>query len=261
MFNIFKKKEKLISQPETRPMTVLCIPGNWKDRDAIVRAIVENNSGEFIFAGMILLNLKTNAAFKLEIYAHDERMKESFRWAGMVNRVSEAFLDEVDKHKYVLYLSSETGDLESAKAIAEAGEAILKAGGTGVKVETTGKAFTKEHWTGLLQDFKESNLYQMFVLDSIRDAKGRVYTCGMHNLGLKDCMIINEEFQEAVDTISIFGYYQLIEKPEIRNNQTFSTAVDAPVFVITEKDNQPNKGDELFENPYGMWQLERKVNS
>ena len=259
MFNIFNKKEKPVNLTETKPRTILCIPGNWNDRTGIVSAIAKNNMNEFIYAGMILLNLKTNKSFELEICERDDRMKEAFKWAGMINRISEEFLNEVDKHKYVIYLSAETGDTESTKSIAEAGKAILKSGGIGIKVETTGKAFTKEHWTELLNDFEESNLYQMFVLDSISDGKGTTYSCGMHNLGLKDSIVYNEEFQESVNLISIFGYYQIIEKPEIKNNQTFSIDAEAPIFVISEEKNQPNKGDEFFENPYGMWKLERKV--
>lgn len=261
MFKIFKKSEKQINKPVTCPKTVLCIPGNWNNRSEIVTAISENNMNEFIFAGMILLNLKNKNSFELEICDRDERMKESFKWAGMVNRVSDEFLNEIDKHKYVIYLTAETGDTEKAKLIAEAGKAILKSGGIGIKVETTGKAFTKDHWIDLLDDFDEANLYQMFVLDSICDGIGKTYSCGMHNLGLKDSIVYNEEFQESVNLISIFGYYQLIEKVEIKNNQTFSTEAEGPIFIISEELNQPNKGDELFENPFGIWKLERKAKS
>ena len=259
MFNIFKKKEKSVDQTERKPKTILCIPGNWNSRTDIVTAIAENNMNNFIFAGMILLNLKTNKGFELEICEKDNEMRESFKFAGMVNRVSEEFLDEIEKHNYVIYLSAESGDLESAKAIAEAGNAILKSGGIGIKVETTGKAFTKEHWTEFLTDFVETNLYKMYVLDSISDGKGTTYTCGMHNLGFKDSIVYNEEFQDSVSLLSIFGYYQLIDKPEINLGQTFSTDIESAIFEINEEKNQPNIGDELFENPYGMWKLERKA--
>jgi len=242
-----------------KPKTVLCIPGNWNNRTEILTSIAENNLNEYFFAGMILLNLKTNTGFELEICERDDRMKDAFKWAGMVNRISDEFLNEIDKHKYVIYISTETGTLESAKLIAEAGNAILKAGGIGIKVESTGKAFTKEHWTKLLNNYEEPNLYEMFVLDSISDGKGMTYSCGMHNIGLKDSIVYNEEFQESVNLISIFGYYQLVEKPIIEENQTFSTDSESPIFIITEEKNQPNKGDELFENPYGMWRLERKA--
>lgn len=164
MFNIFKRKEKLISKSQSKSRTILCIPGNWNDLTDIVIKIAESNLNEFIFAGRILLNLKTNQAFELEVCERDDRMKDSFKRAGMVNKFSEQFLNEVDNHKYVVYLSAETGNTESAKSIIEAGKAILKSGGIGVKVETTGKAFTKEHWIELLDHYDESEFNKMFVL-------------------------------------------------------------------------------------------------
>lgn len=259
MLNIFKKKGKSVNQTERKPKTILCIPGNWNDRTEIVTTIAENNKNDFIFAGMVLLNLKTNKGFELEIFERDDRMKDSFKSAGMVNQVSDEFLESIDKHKYVIYLSTETGTLESAKEIAEAGDAILKSGGMGIKVETTGKAFTKEHWIELLNSFGESYLYQMYVLDSISDGKGATYTCGMHNLGFKDSIVYNEEFKDSVNLLSIFGYYQIIDKPEIHLGQTFSTDMESPIFEIKEEISQPNSGDKLFENPFGMWVLERKA--
>jgi hypothetical protein len=258
MFNIFKKKEKPVNQTERKTKTILCIPGNWNDRTEIVTAIAENNMNDFIFAGMVLLNLKTNKGFELEICERDNRMKDSFKFAGMVNRVSDEFLDEIDKHKYVIYLSAETGDLESATEIAEAGNAILKSGGTGIKVETAGKAFTKEHWADLLTDFEESNLYEMFVLDSIANKEGQVYSCGMHNLGLKDTIVAGEEFNDATTLMKSFNYFVLMDKPNLKENHTFSPSEEWPTFKITEENNQPNKEHELFENTYGMWKLEKK---
>ncbi|MEL7123814.1 MAG: hypothetical protein AAFO07_30525 [Bacteroidota bacterium] len=255
MFNIFKKKEV---KHKSNPKTVLCIPGNWNDRNEIVKSIAESNLNEFIFAGMVVLNIKTNKGFELQIEEYDKNLKESFRIAGSVNRVEKEFIEEIGKHKFVVYLIGETGNLKDAKEIAEAATAILKVGGIGVKVETTGKAFTKEHWSELITDFEEGNLYEMFVLDSISDGNGTVYTCGMHNLGYKDAIVNGEEFQDAVELLSIFGYYQIIDKPEIKTGQTFGTSIDSPVFEVIEEKNQPYKGDELFENSFGMWRLKRK---
>ena len=255
MFNIFKKKE---DKQKSNPKTVLCIPGNWNDRSEIVKSIAESNLNEFIFAGMVLLNMRTNKGFELQIEEYDENIKESFRIAGSVNRIREDFIQEIGNHKYVIYLIGETGNLKDAKEIAEAAIAILKAGGIGIKVETTGKAFTKEQWSELIDEFEESNLYQMFVLDSISDGNGTVYTCGMHNLGYKDAIVSGEEFQYAVELLSIFGYYQIIDKPKIKAGQTFGTSIDSPVFEITEEKSQPYIGDELFENKFGMWRLKRK---
>lgn len=251
LFQIFKK-------PESRIKTILCIPGLWKDRTEIVTSIAESNIGDYIFAGKILLNMNTNIGFELEISERDERMRESFKWAGMVNRVSDDFLNTIDKHSFVIYIIGESGTIDKAKFLADAGSAILKAGGLGIKVENTGKAFDKKQWTDLLVNYQDSNLYNMYVLDSISDSKETTYSCGMHNLGLKDTIVTGENFQASVELISIFNYYQLIEKPIIESGQTFSTSKDSPVFQILDEKRQPYKGDEYFENPFGMWRLKRK---
>lgn len=259
MFNIFKKKTIPEKQVEIKTETILCIPGNWSDRESFITSIFEANINEYIAVGLLLFDQKNNLSYEIDLCEHDTQMRESFKWAGMANRIPEEFLDEISQHKYVAYLIGETGNFEKAKFLAEAGKAVLKAGGIGIKIETTGKAFTKEHWLKLLDNFEYSNLYEMFVIDSITNGDQQTYSCGMHNLGLRDAIVYNEEFQAAVNLISIFNYYQIIDKPEIKNNQTFSVAVDAPVYVITEERNQPNKGDEYFENKYGMWKLEKKA--
>lgn len=253
MFNIFKKRVEI----RKKPKTILCIPGNWQDRSEIITSIAKNNINEFLFAGQLIVNLKTNETFELEICERDDKVRDAFKIAGLVNQLSDSFLNEIDTHKYVIYIIGETGDLDKALSIAQFGNAILKAGGLGVKVESTGKAFTKEQWMELLKGDRDIFLYKMFVIDSINDGKGTTYSCGMHNIGFKDTIISNEEFQSSVNLISIFSYYQIIDNPLINNNQTFSASKESPMFKIIEESNQPYKGDELFENTYGMWRLKR----
>jgi hypothetical protein len=255
MLNIFKKKK---SNTPNRAKTVLCIPGYWKDHDEVVKSIATTHLNKFIFAGRIIMNIATNKSFEMVIYESDDSMRESFQWAGLVNQVSEEFLDKIARHNSVAYIIGETGNLDDAREIAEAGLALLKAGGIGLKVESTGKAFTPEHWTRLLTDFEESRLYEMFVLDSINDGEGTTYSCGMHNLGLRDTIVSDIEFQDAYNLISTFGFYQLVDKPSIKHGQTFSVDHQSPSFQIVNEPDQPNSGHELFENPYGMWRLWKK---
>jgi hypothetical protein len=139
----------------------------------------------------------------------------------------------------------------------KAGSAILNAGGTGMKVESAGKAFTKEHWLYLLTNFEEPRLYEMFVLDSIMMENGTVYSCGMQNLGLKDTIVSNVDFQAAVDLIRIFSYYQIVDKHVILNNQTFQPDLNSPQFRIVEESDPPYKNHETFHNPHGMWRLSK----
>lgn len=235
--------------------TIICIPGTWNSWKELILSIVAETNGEYLAAGNILMNSKKQRHYTIEFCEADEEIKEAFRYAGIVTGMTDSFLNEIEAHKHVVYISGVTGSLEEARHLAFAAEAILKTGGIGIKIETTGKAFEKDKWCELLANFEESNLYQMFVIDSIVDNDGTVYSCGMHNLGYKDTIVSGVEFQQAVALISTFGYYQIIEKPGIQNGQTFSTDITSPRFRIMDEPNQPNRGDELFENKFGMWRL------
>lgn len=254
----FKKKKPLQSIVSKTCTTVICIPGIWNNWDEFILSIVNETAGDYIVAGGFLINAKKERHYSVEFCEKDDKIKDSFRYAGKDTAVSELFLDEIDKHKHIIYLSGTTGNLIEAEHIAFAAKAILKSGGIGTKIETTGKAFEKDVWYMLLQNFEESNLYEMFVVDSITDEEGTVFSCGMHNLGYKDTIVSSEEFQEAVSLIRLFNYYQIVDKPTIEHRQTFTATLDSPMYRIINEDNQPYKGNELFENPFGMWRLSRE---
>jgi len=95
----------------------------------------------------------------------------------------------------------------------------------------------------------------MFVINTIVDNKGTTFSCGMHNLGLKDTIVSGLDFQTAVDLISIFGYYQIFEKPVILAGQTFQPNFQSPKYCVSEELNQPYKGSAYYGNPFGMWRL------
>ena len=254
----FKKKTLHQDTIVTTFETVICIPGNWDSWDEFILTIVAATNGEYLAVGNILMNTKKERHYNIEFYERDDKMKESFSYAGRVTRFTDACLDEIANHKHVIYISGTTGTLEEASHIAYAAEAVLKAGGLGIKIETAGKAFEKDKWCNMLESFEESNLYEMFVLDSIINEEGTVYSCGMQNLGYKDTIVSGVEFQNAVDLINIFGFYQIVDKPSIQNSQTFSTSIESPKYRITEEPNQPNNGHEQFENPFGMWRLTKE---
>jgi hypothetical protein len=252
------KKKKSAPVPTKEFETVICIPGTWSSREEFILQIMNANNGEYLAAGVVLMNVKEKKHFIYEFCEHDDRMMESFEYAGRVNEVSKSFLTEIERHKHVIYIRGASGSPEAAHNIAKAASAVLKAGGIGIKIETAGKAFEKSRWTMLSEEFNLGNLYKMFVIDSITDNQnGSTFSCGMHNLGLKDTIIYNEEFQASVDLIRIFGVYQLVDRPVIIENQTFSTEVEAPRFRIIAETNQFYKDHDLFGNPFGMWRLER----
>lgn len=253
----FKKKTRAEKAP-IKFDSVLCIPGHWKDDQEVKLALVQATNGEYIAAGSVMINAQKERHFTFEVCERDERMKQSFAIAGRVTGVTEGFLDEIDRHSSVVYISAPTGSLLEAEHIAFAGEAILKAGGIGIKVETAGKAFEKDSWFSLTNNFQEHNVYEMFVIDSLYEENGTTFSCGMQNLGLKDTIVSGLPFQEAGDLIRIFSYYQVADKPVILPDQTFTPTPDLSLFRISEEHNPPYKGEELLGNPFGMWRLKKE---
>jgi hypothetical protein len=257
--SLFNKKIDPVKGGSIDFESILCIPGIWNSREELLEKIVEKNGGEYLAAGYSLLNNKNNNLFNFEVSGLDERMRDSFRVAGKVTGISNSFLDEIDKHNLVVYLSTKTGTLIEAENLAFAGNSILKAGGIGIKVETTGKAFDKATWFNLIDPFVISNLYEMFVVDSLYMHDGSIFSCGMQNIGFKDTIVSGVAFNESVELIRTFGYYQIIDHPDIKPQQTFSPTANSPIYRVTDELNPPYKEDKYFSNPFGMWRL-TKVN-
>lgn len=263
MFNWFKKKpapakpEPAGKAPASIPELILCIPGNWESRESLVAGVVKATEGKYLLAGGVLMHAETQWNCRVDVCDPDPRLRDAFEWAGRVNGLKADYLGKIAEHRMVIYLIGESGAPEHAEAMARAGQALLDAGGTGIKVESTGKAFTPDQWKFLLTVPQAPNLYELYVLDSMQAENGDIFTCGMYSLGLEDAIVSGLPIQEAVDLLSVFGYYRYLEDAEISEGQTFAAEEGATSYRIRREAKQPFAGDPLFENPKGMWRLER----
>jgi hypothetical protein len=253
----FKKSPEPENIPAATVNTIICIPGFWHDFEQIKNTVLSSGKGNYLVVDDIFLDVKQERQYKFEIRGHDGRMKKLFEYEGNSTGIKNKVLDEIEQHSHVIYITGETGSLAEAEYIAFAGAAILEAGGLAIRVETAGKAFDKKTWLNIIKKFQEADLYQLFVTDATSNKNDAVWSCGMHNLGLKDTIVSGEEYQTAVDLITIFGYYQIIDKPVITTGEIFQPDSQSPQYKISIEPNQPYKDIDLFENPYGMWRLTR----
>lgn len=232
------------------PETVLCIPGPWKDRSALLERVVRSDSG-YLFAGRLLMDMQTRQSFDLQHEPRDDRMASAFlsagrHWAG----TEEMAL--IQQHESVAYLIGEGGSAENAESLMLAARALLEAGGLGVKVESSGIAHSPDAWRSLCEDrhlFSAFSAYVLFITGE------EVYSCGMHNLGLKDAVVANHGTDESVELLRVFTRYLFTESPTIRAGQTFSAAAGAPRFRIEDDPGIDYGENSLFANPYGTWRL------
>jgi hypothetical protein len=231
---------------------VIGIPGNWKDQDTLVAAI--NELSNYSYAGVALLHEPTQTSFGVEIYEQDSNMRGSFEQWGL-GRIEEAQLQAIDKHTYTIYLIGKGGSLEDGRRIMAASEALLQAGGLGVKIETTGKAFSPATWQLLCGLEDDARLYDGLVTKL--HAEGDVYyTCGMQNLGLRDAIVGAVDTPTALYALDAFCLYQILEQPHIRPGESFLPASDSPSFQINQEEDRRYSKEDILYNKYGLWILQ-----
>ena len=237
--------------PKQEVEIVLCIPGPWENRSEFVERIVKD-SGGYIFAGMILMNIETQESFELEFEGVDERMSAAFEAAGHHWKDTPE-MELIASHKSVVYLISKGGSLEAAHSIMEAANGLLKAGGFAVKVESTGLAHPPADWAEQCKYnylFKSHSSYVVYITDK------ETYSCGMHNFGLPDAIVLSDESDNPAELLRVFTHYLLSESPQINDGQTFSVDSNAPGYRIVESECIDYGEDSLFNNPFGMWRLQ-----
>lgn len=253
-----------------KPKTVLGIPGAWNSREALIAAINETNQGAFEVLDGTLQNLRTGDAYEVVIQDRNDGLRESFATAAAFDeyrRVDDELLDAVDLHTHITYVIGETGSFATAGAIAAAACAILNAGGVGIKVESSGIAFSRAEWEHCTNRLHPENQYAeddvdlmvMFVHPAVNDGKQTTYSRGMHNLGMKDVLIQGLEFEGGAELAVEFNTFQVLDKPEFPDEGfIFELELEnseESAFDMYAIHDQPHTGDELFENPYGLWRL------
>lgn len=83
------------------------------------------------------------------------------------------------------------------------------------------------------------------------------YSCGMHNLGLKDAVMAVADGEDPVDLLYRFNAYLLEENPSLEDGHTFSLDPEGPVYKVSAGDCEIFPRDDLFHNPFGRWRLDR----
>jgi len=230
--------------------TVLCIPGPWRDRSELLERVARDSDG-YLFAGGVIMHMESKAMFELEVHEADPRMARAFAAAGWHWKDTPE-MARIAEHSMVLYLVGEGGSHDAAVAIMQAAAGLIKAGGFGVKVESTGLAHTPASWLKMAEEHYLFSAYRAYVVTLTGDD---THSCGMHNLGLPDTIVDAHGIDNPADLVSTFNWYQYSEAPTIQAGQTFSTAEGEPRYRISHEPCDLYEEDSLFTNPFGLWRL------
>jgi hypothetical protein len=210
------------------PKLILCVPGPWTSRTDLLERVIRDNE-DYVFAGGIIMNLKTQFACELDFQeTTDSRMAEAF--ALSVPSDDRLMRQSIAAHKAVVYLIGPGGARAAAESMMLTAAAVLKAGGLGVKVETSGIAHSADRWHGLVSDLANFSAHEALVL-YVRGQQIR--SCGMHNLGLPEAAINAGAPGATVEVLKTYTRYLFAESPTIHEGQTFSVEPAAPVFSLS----------------------------
>ncbi len=233
-----------------RAKSVLCIPGPWKDHNAFATAVAD--TGRYLCAAGMLIDLQSKSAFNYTFEGADNRMVQAFRAAG--SNLAEDLLKQIERHRSVVYLISFELNLAGANALMRAAAAVLDAGGLAIKVETAGLAHTPKQWQELCGVQAEHGAHQAFV---VYVSGTNSYSCGMHNLGLFDALVTvadSELLGDAVELLRAFNWYQISEAPQFQAGQSFATQQSGPVYQLALAPARFAPTDPFY-NGFGTWQL------
>lgn len=234
------------------PKIILCVPGMWPDRQAVVQALAEK-SGGFILVGSILQETATKTRFVVDIAEHDPALARAFAIAGR-GTMGDSDVEPIRRHKLAVYLVGDGGSPEGARAMMRAAAGLLNAGGLGVKVESAGVAHNPANWAALLGSDEPAALYHAFV--TMVGAEHVYYSCGMHNIGYPDVYAPRSlPSEQAARLMEAFLLYLLYDNPELANGHTFSLEAGSPRYRLQHTLCTMFPQEDSFYNPFGIWLL------
>lgn len=229
---------------------ILCIPGIWQNHQALLHALLTHETG-YIYAGLIVKSLTSEYYAEIEEYKNDPNVSQAFRQQSM-NRFSERELQEIEQHNMVIYVICKAGSIALAQQALLLGQALLKAGGLAIKIETSGLTHLRSDWLNF-DAHNPIDIYKAFI-PIVSDQK-LIYSCGMHQFGKADGCI-NLKVEHASFILNQFLLYLLTESPTLIEKQTFSAEEGAEKLELYKKESRDFfDEDSLYFNQLGVWML------
>lgn len=231
---------------------VLCVPGAWVDAGDFT-ARVAALRGHYSDAGRLSVDLDDIADIELDIVAADPRLAVAFRIASQ-GKMDEGTLKEIGRHTAVAYLRFPAALDAQANRLLKFCRFMERAGGLGVKVETSGVAHGWAHWANLLKGGLPGQYAAGVTLVTSADF---YHSCGMHNFGLPDCEVPGTlEFDVAINLINQFNFWRLSALPVLSSGHSFSLGKGAPGYTLNEQSDERHAPDSPLCNPHGLWRLD-----
>jgi hypothetical protein len=234
-----------MSEPIT-PVTIsLRIPGQWSHP----RELIERLPAGYRLTGEALI-LPNGTEIEFGAVGADDQFAQIFR-SSCRQPPTEDELAMVDAYKVNIYLSGPGGSLDAARAMMDAGAAIVQAGGAGVFIDNCTLAHGGQAWLEMTDDGTADALSFAFV--AIVAGKTDVWTMGMHALGLREVVMKRVDADEF-DIVEVIRYLARSETP-IEDGHLIAD-LSGPRFQAFSTSNNADLpvGSPMY-NPFGRFKL------
>ncbi len=224
----------------------LLVAGPWREDAEVIRAL----SG----AGIEAQATRTAAGSVGVEVIDDPELSRGFGWCFRgptgLEKVVEAYQSAALIH-CPFFLQ------EQPQLVSRLGQALLDNGGVAVRTEGSGSASLLSSWVKQVGSGAAAQLFRSSVLFVGEDG-GRVFTVGMHQLGLPDAQLRVDDPQEAFAWLEAFCVYQLVEQPALVSGHTFAPWKGSERRHIERWPDHRHHVDDGRHNPFGVWRLPTK---
>jgi hypothetical protein len=232
------------------PEIVLTIPGPWRTPEQFAEALA--GKGGYLMEGNAITHVATRRSIPIGVQLHDEELPRIFQLAGQ-DRIPRKEIAALKEHVCVITMRGYGGSVPAAREMLKATSAVMRAGGRAVKVDSAGIAHSREDWFKLANDPQPGGLYWAFVATVGNERE--TYTCGMHNLGLRDAITdVALPPKERWFHLNNFNGYVYQANPTLGNGDLLGDEQQA-AFRVWQEPCTLHPPDTLYHNPYGMWRL------
>lgn len=236
------------------PEMVLCVPGPWRTHEAMAAQILALDEG-YEPMGLALMHTASGFGCDLELHGGKRKLRDIFAAAGPHWQDTPA-MAAIARHKSRAFLYGYGGTPKNAEAMMRAAAVLVRAGGLGVLVESTGIAHAPADWLAWTDRLHRHNAHAAHEALVVYVSGEEAYSCGMHNFGQKDAITAgNGSSADAAELLKAFTRYLLTDKPVIRDGQRFAVSEQSPVYIIRAHPGIAYDPHSMLANPYGAWYL------
>jgi hypothetical protein len=237
------------------PTICLAIPGPWDSREQIQRRLVRESARHFAMLGSSIVRTKDLAEFPFDVVEHDPLLAGAMR-AGSRGRIASEDVDRIARHRCTVYVRGEGGSTDAARAMADVASALLRAGGLGVLIESSGSAVARDEWSKYADPAHPAGLYWAYVALVAGRERGH-YSCGMHTFGLRDAVTdILYDPEPLAALVHNFLGLTFATRPPIKDGDEFADDESGIAYRVRGEPCSTYPPTHMQHNPYGMWRIE-----